>query len=215
MISWSLKTLWSEPLRLIISALAVAFSFVLVVFFSAVFEGESNQMVAYLKAMKADIWVMQKGVSNMHMASSMMWDWKADKIKQLPGVDKVNAFLYLNGPVKAGGQDWFSYIIGISSAFPDTGPWRMLAGKPMPQKGEAVIPDIMSRLAHINIGDNITMIDRPLKVVGLSEGTFSMASAVVFVSREDLATFSKARISIVTLPLPRKKMLMFKRYKSA
>jgi len=186
MIYWSLKTLSAEPLRLIASALAVAFSFILVVFFSAVFEGESHQMVAYLKAMKGDIWVMQKGVSNMHMASSMVWDWKLDQIEKIPEVQKAKAFLYLNAPIKAAGKDWFSYIIGISPRFPDTGPWRMAQGKSMPSKGEAVIPDVMSKLTNIHIGDTIIMIDRPLKVVGLSRDTFSMASSVVFVSREDL-----------------------------
>jgi hypothetical protein len=103
MLNWSLKTILAEPMRLIVSALAVAFSFILVIFFSAVFEGESDQMVAYLKKMEADVWVMQKGVSNMHMASSMVWDWKADKVAKVPGVLEVSAILYLNGPVKIGG----------------------------------------------------------------------------------------------------------------
>ena len=95
-------------MRLVVSALAVALSFVLVIFFSAVFEGESDQMVVYLEKMQADVWVMQKGVSNMHMASSMVWDWKADLIAKNPGVREVAAILYINGPIKAGGKDWFS-----------------------------------------------------------------------------------------------------------
>jgi hypothetical protein len=49
MFYWSLKTLLAEPMRLMVSALAVAVSFVLVIFFSAVFEGESDQMVVYLE----------------------------------------------------------------------------------------------------------------------------------------------------------------------
>jgi len=192
MIYWSVKTLWAEPMRLVVSAFAVAFSFVLVVFFSAVFEGESIQMVAYFKAMKSDIWVMQKGVANMHMASSMVWDWKADRIKQLPGVKSVKAILYLNGPIKAGGKDWFSYIIGLSPQYPDAGPWRMAQGKSMPNKGEAIIPEVMSQLADVHIGEDIIMIDRTLKIVGLSKETFSMASSVVFVSRDDLGDLLQA-----------------------
>lgn len=186
MLRWSLKTLFSEPLRLLVSALAVAVSFILVIFFSAVFEGESVQMVAYLEKMDADVWVMQKGVSNMHMASSMLWDWKADKIAKLPGVQDVSAILYLNGPVKAGGKDWFSYIIGLAPNMERAGPWAMAKGKAVPAEGEAVIPEVMSKLTGVGLGDKITMIDRPLTVVGLSRGTFSMSSAIVFVSREDL-----------------------------
>lgn len=186
MLYWSLKTLLAEPVRLFISALAVAVSFILVIFFSAVFEGESDQMVAYLEAMEADVWVMQKGVSNMHMTSSMVWDWKADRIAQLPGVREVSAILYLNGPIKIGGKDWFSYIIGVTPKFSRAGPWSMAQGKSMPDPGEAVIPKDIAQLTGVQIGDEITLVDRPLRVVGLSQDTFSMSSAVVFVSREDL-----------------------------
>jgi len=186
MFYWSLKTLFAEPARLIVSALAVAVSFILVIFFSAVFEGEAEKMVVYLEEMEADVWVMQKGVSNMHMASSMVWDWKADKIEKLPGVKEISAILYLNGPVKIGGKDWFSYVIGISPEYPRTGPWTMAQGESMPGPGEAVVPDVISKLTGVQIGDEITMIDRPLRIVGFSKGSFSMASAVVFVSREDL-----------------------------
>lgn len=186
MLYWSLKALLAEPVRLISSALAVAVSFILVIFFSAVFEGESDQMVVYLEKMQADVWVMQKGVSNMHMASSMVWEWKAEKIAQMPEVQDVSAILYLNGPVKISGKDWFSYIIGLQAQYQRAGPWELAQGKAMPGPGEAVIPETISKLTGIQLGDEITMIDRPLRVVGLSRGTFSMASSVVFVSHEDL-----------------------------
>ncbi|MFV2054813.1 MAG: ABC transporter permease [Thiohalomonadales bacterium] len=193
MLYWSLKTLFSEPLRLTISALSVAFSFILVIFFSAVFAGESNQMIAYLKKMDADVWVMQKGVSNMHMASSMLWDWKADKIAKLPEVKEISAILYQMGPVKIGGNAWFSYIIGISPEYERAGPWNMAQGKALPGPGEAVISEVISELTGIKIGDNITLVDRSLRVVGLSRHTFSMASAIVFVSKEDLADLISGR----------------------
>lgn len=186
MFYWSLKTLLFEPIRLIASALAVAVSFILVIFFSAVFEGESNQMVVYLEKMEADVWVMQKGVSNMHMASSMMWDWKAGRIEQIPGVKAISAILYLNGPVKIGGKDWFSYIIGLSPEYSKAGPWSVSRGKSLPDAGEAVIPEVISKLTGVQLGDEITLVDRSLRVVGLSQGTFSMSSSVVFVSRADL-----------------------------
>ena len=193
MIYWSMKTLFSEPMRLMVSALAVAVSFILVIFFSAVFEGESDQIVAYLKKMDTDVWGMQKGVSNMHMASSMLWDWKVDKIAKLPEVDEVSAVLFLNGPVKIGGKDWFAYIIGLSPKYQRGGPWDMVKGKAIPDKGEAVIPEVITRLTGITTGDDIVMVDRKLRVVGLTRDTFSMASSVVFVSYQDLAELVDAQ----------------------
>ena len=192
MLYWSMKTLLAEPMRLAVSALAVALSFILVIFFSAVFEGESDQMVVYLERMQADVWVMQKGVSNMHMASSMVWAWKADLIAKNPQVTDIAAILYLNGPIKAGGRDWFSYIIGLKPEYSRAGPWAMASGKPIPGPGEAVIPEVISSLTGIGIGDQVTMIDRKLRVVGLSRESFSMASSVVFVSAADLGDLLEA-----------------------
>jgi putative ABC transport system permease protein len=201
MIYWSLKTLFSEPMRLIVSALAVAVSFVLVIFFSAVFEGESKQMVVYLEKMKADVWVMQKGVSNMHMSSSMLWDWKVKKIAQIPEVKQVSAILYFNGAVKIGGKDWFSYVVGIMPKYSHTGPWNMAQGKAIPNPGEAVIPEVIAKLTGVKIGDKLTLINRPLTIVGLSRETFSMSSSVVFVSRKDLGDLLKSsdQISYITV----------------
>ncbi len=193
MLYWSLKTLFAEPMRLMVSALAVAVSFILVIFFSAVFEGESEQMVVYLEKMNADVWVMQKGVSNMHMASSMMWDWKADRIAQMPEVREVAAILYFNGAVKIGGKDWFSYVIGITPGQSHTGPWAMAQGNAIPGPGEAVIPEVTAKLTGVQVGAEITLVDRSLKIVGLSKDTFSMASSIVFVSREDLGDLLKGR----------------------
>jgi len=193
MLYWSLKTLISEPMRFIISTLAVAMSFILVIFFSAVFEGESEKMIVYLEKMKADVWVMQKGVSNMHMTSSMLWDWKADKISQIDIVNNVSAILYLNGPVKIGGKDWFAYIIGIKPRYQNAGPWEMVQGKAIPKPGEAVIPDVIAKLTGVKIGDDITMIDRKLRIIGFSKDTFSLASSVVFVSHQDLGDLLEGR----------------------
>jgi len=144
-------------------------------------------MVIYLDKVDADIWVMQKGVSNMHMASSMLWDWKIEKISQIYEVEDVAAVLYLNGPVKIAGKNWFSYVLGITPEYSRVGPWSITQGKSIPEKGEAIIPEVIAKLSDIKIGDVLTLTDRKLRIVGLTKDTYSMASSLVFVSRADLA----------------------------
>jgi putative ABC transport system permease protein len=105
MLRWTLKNLIAEPLHLVASAIAIAGAFAMVLFFDAVFAGESKQIVAYIQHIDADVWVMQKGVSNMHMATSFVWDWKADRIEQVEGVKKVTPILYLNTVMQAGNRN--------------------------------------------------------------------------------------------------------------
>ncbi|HEX9625575.1 MAG TPA: hypothetical protein VGA00_01400 [Acidiferrobacterales bacterium] len=86
---WTWKSLLDEPLGLLGSAAGVASAFVLVIFFEGLFAGESGQIVSYLRHAGADVWVAQPGVSNMHMASSFVPDWKQAQIERIPGVRRV------------------------------------------------------------------------------------------------------------------------------
>lgn len=93
MLRWTIRTLLAAPLQLAASIGAIAGAFTLVLFFEAVFAGESEQIVSYIRSKDADVWVMQKGVSNMHMATSFVSDWKADRIAAMEGVEKVTSIL--------------------------------------------------------------------------------------------------------------------------
>jgi len=186
MISWAWKSLISQPGSLIGSALSIAAVFILVLFFDAVFRGESGQIVAYPNHIKPDVWVMQRGVHNMHMAMSFVWDWKAEQIAAMPGVKRVTPILYLSSVIKAGNHEPFAFIAGLLPNAERAGPWEMAAGRRLSDPGEAVIPDVLSKLTGIGIGDQIFITDRQFTVVGLSSGTYSSANAIVFVPFNDL-----------------------------
>lgn len=186
MLYWAWKSLATQWASLISSTLGIASAFLLVIFFDAVFRGESNQIVAYIRHTKPDVWVMQNGVTNMHMASSFLWDWKAEKIATLPGVKQATPILYLNSPVQIGNRSWFSYIVGLKPQSSRGGPWKMLSGRAQPLSGEAIIPSVIAEKMGLTLGDSIRITDHVLKVVGISEGTFSMANSITFVFFDDL-----------------------------
>jgi putative ABC transport system permease protein len=183
---WIIKSLWFERLTVLSSVLGVASALLLVIFFGAVFRGESEQIVAYIRNVRADVWVMQKGVSNMHMATSFIWDWKQNKVKALPGVKRVTAINYLNTVIRTGKHKAFSFVVGLNSDATAAGPWSMAAGKAMPGEGETIIPQVLARLFGVGIGDSVHITDKRFKVVGLSKGTYSMANTVVFIAATDL-----------------------------
>jgi putative ABC transport system ATP-binding protein len=62
---WAWKSLMGQRAGSLGGACGIAAAFVLVIFFDAVWKGESEQIVAYPREMDADVWVMQKGVSNL------------------------------------------------------------------------------------------------------------------------------------------------------
>jgi len=192
MLHWTFKALFARPVYLLASACGVAFALILVIFIEAVFAGESGRIVAYLEQSKADVWVMQRGVSNMHMATSFISDWKVAKIAKVEGVRKATPILYMNASIEIGGRQWFSFVVGMGGGDGRAGPWRVVKGKRQPGRGEVVIPATLARITGLDLGATITLNTKKLKVVGLSEGTFSMANSVTFVHAADLSDIMSA-----------------------
>ncbi len=183
---WTYKSLLAQPVALMASIATAASAFLLVMVFEAVYAGETEQVVAYLSHTDADVWVMQQGVSNMHMATSYLSDSKANEVRQVEGVASVDQILYLNTVVKSGNQPWFSFIVGLDEGDTRAGPWAMAEGKALPTAGEAVVPVVFARMTHLALGGTLRIADKQFTVVGLSEGTFSMANSVIFMARSDL-----------------------------
>lgn len=186
MLRWTLRSLVAEPVAFLVGITAAASALLLVMFYEAVYAGEAENIVAYPRNAGADLWVMQRGVANMHMATSYLSDWKVTQVSRLPGVAEVEAILYLNTVVDAGGQQWFAYVVGLDAPGRRSGPWAMTAGKRVPDDGEAVVPDVFSDITGLEIGDRMRIVDREFSIVGLSQGTFSMANSVIFVTRRDV-----------------------------
>lgn len=187
MFLWAWKSLISQRGALVGSALGIASAFILVIFFSAVFRGEAVQIVAYPENIKPDVWVMQKGVGNMHMAMSFIWDWKADRIQDMAEVKRVTPILYQATVAHMGDWESFAFIVGLlPESRKRAGPWEMASGRQIENPGEAVIPDVLSVFTGAGIGESISIANKSFTVVGLSAGTFSSANSIIFVPFSDL-----------------------------
>ncbi len=192
MIKLAVKNLLQEKARLVTAVGGVAAAIVLILFLDGVFVGSSEQTVAYIERSGAGVWVMQKGASNMHMAASALPEVVTDRLRAAPGVKSATPILYAGTLLSAGGKESFSYVVGLRQDAQRGAPWAMKAGDPIPGQGEAVLPEILTRKAGLTIGDEVTILNRPFTVVGLSEGTFTLANTVTFISYDDLAAIMAA-----------------------
>lgn len=183
---WAWKSLLAQRAATLGGACGIAGAFVLVLFFDAVWRGESEQIVAYPRKMDADVWVMQDGVANMHMASSFVQDWKADAVAAVPGVLRVTPILYFNGVYDVNGRRSFGYVVGLEPGGSRAGPWALSAGRGVMADAEVVIPDTLARISGAGLADMVEVAGRPFSIVGLSEGTYSAANTVIFMTMADV-----------------------------
>lgn len=186
MFKWAWKSLFSQPGHLLGSALSIASAFILVLFFDSVWRGESVQVIAYPDNMKPDVWVMQAGVGNMHMAMSFILDWKAKKIEKIKGVKKVTPILYTSSVISVNNKEMFAFIVGLLPDAKRAGPWEMTTGRQIQNPGEVLIPDVLSKIGNIKIGGSLKIIGKTFTIVGLTKGTFSSANTVLFIPFSNL-----------------------------
>lgn len=183
---WGFRTLVTQKGATLGSIIGISFSFLLALFFAAVWQGETDQIVAYPKKLEPDLWVMQNGVSNMHMAMSFLWDWKADAIAKMPEVDRVTPFLYLNSVVQVKEHKIFGFVVGLFSQNSRAGPWSISRGRYLQSADEIIVPDPMASIYDVQLGDTVRVVDQDYRVVGFAKGVYSSANPVFFVLKEQL-----------------------------
>src|SRR5262249_31782771 len=79
------------------------------------------------------------------------------------------------------------YVFGVAPTAPLGGPWRIVAGAATPGPGEIIIDRAIADQAGVRLGDIVTALGQPLRVVGLTAGTSPVARPASFVRMEDFA----------------------------
>ncbi len=187
MTRWALRSLLTQPVSLAVSVAGLAVALLLVLLLEGIFVGESDQIVRYLEAGGADVWVMQDGVHNMHMATSLLSPSAELDVEAVEGVAEVTPILYYGTIVRLGaGRGRFAYVVGLDEEAARGGPWAMVEGRSRARRGEAVAPVVMARKSGLGLGAELVVAKDRFRVVGLSDETFSMANPIVFLHRDDV-----------------------------
>ena len=179
------RNLFQSKVRLAMSVGGVALALMLILALDAVMTGAERQLTAYIDNSKADVWVAQSGVRNLHMVSSWIPAPVTDEVEDVPGVESATPIMYLTGPVDARQQQSLAYVIGLPKDAAMGKPWRVAEGKSIPEPGEAVIDGGVAERSGIKLGDEVEILGRELEVAGLSGGTATLTNSVAFISMED------------------------------
>lgn len=185
MIFWTLKSLWAERLAVTASAGGVALALLLGLYLDAVFRGEADQIVAFTEHADVDVWVLQKGVVNLHMTRSRLSEASVVAIQRAPGVAVAMPLLYRADLVGAPGAEREAYVVGAPVDAQGVGAWSIAAGDAVPSRGRVIVPNAMARSAGLGLGDDIRIAGRHYAIAGLSLGTFSMANPLIFMAETD------------------------------
>ena len=196
MLLLAFRNLFQSKVRLLMSTGGLALALLLVLAMDAILAGVETQVSAYIDRSGADVWVAQKGVRNMHMASSTLSVGAIDRVRAVNGVASVTPILFQLGTVAAGGDSHIVYVIGLPPSPAVGAPWRVVAGTGAPGLGETVIDRTVAEASRIGLGSSVSILGQRFRVVGLTEGTLNIVNSVAFISMADFTAMRGSSASV-------------------
>ncbi|MEX0630415.1 MAG: ABC transporter permease [Chloroflexota bacterium] len=181
------RNLSGNRVRLLASVGGVALALSLALALDAIFAGVANQLTTYIDEARADVWVSQSGVRNLHMVASWLPEDVTDEVRAVDGVADVTPILYSTDTIAAGDERGVAYVIGLPADAAMGAPLKVVEGSDLPGPGEVIVDAGFADGAGVSIGGSVTVLGREARVVGLSEGTASLVNSVAFVSFDDFA----------------------------
>lgn len=180
MLYWTLRSLIAEKANVAAAGLGIALALVLALFLDAVFRGEARQIVVFIERMPGEVWVLQEGVENLHMARSKLSENTVAEVRRVPGARSVTAIAYGGASVGDPANERVAYVAGIPDDAALRGSWQRFTGWPMPDGDGIVLPEPIANQLKLRVGDEIRVGDSRHRVSALSQGSFSMANPLVF-----------------------------------
>jgi putative ABC transport system permease protein len=187
------KNLVEQPVRLLISIGGVGLSVMLTLVMWAILEGILNQAGAFVKNTDAQVWIVQKGFTDIAHGFSVVPSSLNRQLDAIPGVKRANPITGARTEVPTDNGKQSLSVIGYDTKSGVGGPWRF-AGKPaIPKPGEVVLDETFAKTADVSVGDQLELPDRTRRVVALSAGTNQFTNQLSFGELRDVQKLVRLR----------------------
>lgn len=183
----AVKNLFEQPLRLAFSVLGVALSVMMILVMWAILQGVLAQAGAFVKHTDAQVWVVQKGFTDIAHGFSVVPAELEQELEEIDGVGSANPITAARTevPLPDGGEQAVS-VIGYDTETGVGGPWELATEPAVPAPGELVVDETFARTAGLEVGDSIELPDGPREIVALSAGTNQFTNQLSFGDLDDV-----------------------------
>lgn len=180
MVSIARKNLLHDRIRFIITLIGVTFSVVLIFAQVGIYLGFMRNASMIIDHSGVDIWITSRDTPNFEWARAFP-ERKINIVRSTEGVEFAEKLIFAWGMMKLidGGTEQIE-IIGYNPNSGIGAPWKMKKGSITDVKGGRYIivdESAEKRLGRLDIGDEREIMDRKVKVIGISEGIRSITTA--------------------------------------
>jgi putative ABC transport system permease protein len=162
------KNLLIHKGRFLLAIAGISAAIVLVLLLMGLYAGWRENMSAYLQHVDADVWVGQKGASDLFHTLSILPDFGEQMLEQSVGVDKVSSFVGRLLTCEVQGRQRHTFVVGVDGAA--NGPVEIVLGSGNLHDGEIIIDQVFARKEGIHLGDTLRVAGQTLSVIGIARG---------------------------------------------
>jgi putative ABC transport system permease protein len=173
----------ADPRRLAVSLLGVGAAIGLVLLLQGLWNGQLVQITAYEDHAGADLFVAQSGTESILGDRSTVPLGALEQVAAIPGVQQADPVHIHYTVFDLHGEKEFVLLVG-SDPGGLGGPWKLSTGRLAASTGEAVLDRTFADEHNLQIGAEFQMGGRTFRTVGVSEGTRSWMTSLVFVTTD-------------------------------
>ena len=185
------RNLTHDRVRLVLSIAGVALSVMLILLLSGYLAGIYRQAAAYLEHAPGSIVVTQQGVRTFTGSTSFLSTDVVDAVRGTPGVERAVPIVMQTAILDLHGTKSSVSIVGYDPT-QGGGPWELAAGRQPSAQDEIVLDAVMARQHGISVDDLVTVLDRQMVVVGLSNGTSLWIGSYAFARADAVQALLRA-----------------------
>ena len=176
------KNLFHDRVRFIITLVGISFSVVLILVQVGVYLGMMYNTSSIIEHTDADIWITARNNRNFDFSMPFP-EHRENLARAVDGVARTNKLILVWSLIKLqGGGSENVEMVGFDPESGIGGPWEMLEGDILDVKfhrGVIVDESSISKLGALAIGDYREVVDKKVRIVGISRGARRITTAPV------------------------------------
>ena len=180
------KNLLESPARLAISAGGVGFAVMLILAMWAILEGTLSQAGALVRNTDAQVWVVQKGFTDLAHGFSVLPRSLERELERMPGVRDANPLTAAATELEVDGEEESLLIVGYDTRTGVGGPWAYKGEEGTPRRGEIVVDETFAETTGLDVDDSVELPDRRRRIVALSAETNQFTNQLAFADIRDV-----------------------------
>jgi ABC-type lipoprotein release transport system permease subunit len=155
------RNILSDKTKFLIAVGGVTLSIVLIIVIQSLYQGVRRDSTTFISSLPGDLWVTQRGTTNLLLSNSRLPEVAGDDINALDGVRSVYALSGRLMSFQVGDGEERTYIMALQPVSDAT---SARLAEFTPARGQIILDRAFAKKSNLDVGDELPFGDHPFRV---------------------------------------------------